>query len=82
VLNADERRDADQYGLGKEKFAARKDLARISQDWFDRLAAQRITWLVADADDVGINAILTTPEGRRRSVLVAQYGDVRVFRLE
>jgi hypothetical protein len=75
-------RDNDQYGLGAKKLAARRDLARVSQDWFDRLAAEQVTWLVADADDAAINAAVDCPAGQRRTVLAAQYGKVRVFRLQ
>jgi hypothetical protein len=82
VLNADERRDNDPYGLGTQKFAAREDLDRITQDWFDRLAAQQVTWLVTDADDLGINATLASAEGRCRAVLAAQYDNLQVFRLK
>jgi hypothetical protein len=71
----------DVYGFGEEKLAARIDLARISEDWLDRLAAQHVKWLVTDADDGAINAILERPEGQRTAVLAAQYGNVRVFRL-
>ena len=73
--------DNDANGLGGQKFAARLDLARISQDWFDRLAAQHISWLVADADDVDINAILARPEAKSRAVLAAQYGSIRIFKV-
>ena len=72
----------DAYGLGEKKLTDRKNLATISNDWFDRLAAQHITWLVTDADDSRLNITLETPEGQRRSLLPAQFGNVRVFRLE
>ncbi|MGH7087758.1 MAG: hypothetical protein ACREFQ_02545, partial [Stellaceae bacterium] len=78
---APERTD-DAYGLGAKKLAARRDLNRISPDWFDRLAAQRVTWLVTDPSDRAIDALVKSPEARQRAILVAQYGDVRVFRLE
>ena len=38
--------DDDEYGLGKDKFAARKGLASISETWVDRLLAEHITWVV------------------------------------
>jgi hypothetical protein len=41
----------DVYGLGEEKLAGRRDLARVSEDWFDRLAVHRVNWLVTDVDD-------------------------------
>jgi hypothetical protein len=72
----------DAYGLGEKKLTDRKNLATISNDWFDRLAAQHIIWLVTDADDSRLNITLATPEGQRRSLLAAQFGNVRVFRLE
>ncbi len=71
----------DQYGLGEKKLAARKHLASISETWFERLAAEHVSWLVTDSDDVAISSILECPEGQHRAVLVAQYGNVRVFRI-
>ena len=71
----------DAYGLGETKLVIRRNLANISDDWFDRLAAEHITWLVTDGDDVAINALLECPEGRDRAVLAARYGKVRVFRI-
>jgi hypothetical protein len=73
--------DDDGYGLGREKFAARKGLASISETWFDRLSAEHITWVVTDAEDKGLNAILDSPEGQDKAGIVAQYGSVRVFHL-
>jgi hypothetical protein len=81
-LYATEREPDDVYGLGAEKFAGRQDLARISDDWFDRLVAEHVTWLVADDDDVAINSVLECPEGQRRALLAARYGKVRVYRLQ
>jgi hypothetical protein len=80
-INAAETADNDVYGLGEEKFAARRDLTRISESWFDRLEAQHIAWMVTDSDDIAINTILEGPEGRVRAALVAQYGKVRVFHI-
>jgi hypothetical protein len=74
--------DNDQYGLGKDKFAARRDLAMISETWFDRLLAEHVTWVVTDAEDNRINTLLDTPEGQRRAVLTRQYGNVRIFHLQ
>jgi hypothetical protein len=72
----------DVYGLGPEKFAARKELRSISGDWFDRLLAEHVTWVVADADDITITTALECQEGQRRAVLAAQYGKVRVFHIQ
>lgn len=74
--------DNDQYGLGKDKFAARRDLATISETWFDRLLAEHVTWVVTDAEDNRINTVLDSPEGQRRAVLIRQYGNVRIFHLQ
>jgi hypothetical protein len=71
----------DAYGLGEEKLAARRDLARVSETWLDRLSAAHVVWIVADPDDPAIEAVLAFPAGRRRALLAAQYGNVRVFRL-
>ncbi len=73
--------DNDAYGLGKGKFAARKELASISETWLDRLAAEHVAWVVTDPDDVAINAVLDGAEEQGRAVLAAQFGEVRVFRL-
>ena len=69
------------HGLGASKFAARQNLASISQTWLDRLSAEHVTWVVTDPDDAAINAILEFPEEQGRAVLVAEYGRVRVFRI-
>ena len=53
----------------------------MSETWLDRLSAAHVVWIVTDPDDTAIEAILTSPEGRRRGLLAAQYGNVRVFRL-
>jgi hypothetical protein len=74
--------DNDAYGLGKQKFAARRDLASISQTWFDRLAAEHVSWLVTDPEDVAINVALQGNDEQGRAVLAAQFGEVRVFRLQ
>lgn len=79
-MYASDSRDNDMYGLGKEKFARRKSLARISETWFNRLAAEHVTWIVTDADNSAVNAALASPEGQRRAVQAAQYGKVRVYR--
>jgi hypothetical protein len=72
--------DNDPFGLGQQKFSARKDLANISDTWLDRLSAEHVAWVVTDSDDVAINAVLDGPEAGGRAVLAAQYGNVRVFR--
>jgi hypothetical protein len=72
----------DVYGLGEGKFAARRNLAHVTETWFERLSAEHVTWVVTDPEDVTINAVLECPEGRRRAVLAARYGKVRVFRLQ
>lgn len=72
----------DEYGLGEKKLEARRDLARISPDWLDRLMAQHVTWIVADTDDAAIGAAIASPEGRHQPMLVAQFGKVRVFHVE
>ena len=69
----------DMRGLGARKFAARQNLARISQTWLDRLSAEHVTWVVTDPDDAAINAILESTEEQGRAVLAAQYGNVRIF---
>jgi hypothetical protein len=74
--------DNDAYGLGKKKFVARADLSRISETWFDRLAAEHVSWLVTDPKDVAINAVLQGNEEQARVALAAQFGEVRVFRLQ
>jgi hypothetical protein len=71
----------DAYGLGEEKLTARRDLARVSENWLDRLSAAHVVWIVTDPDDSAIEDVLASPEGRRRALLAAQYGNVRVFRL-
>jgi hypothetical protein len=75
-------RDNDVYGLGKKKFAARRDLAGISETWFDRLAAEHVSWVVTDLEDVAINAMLDGNEEPGRAVLAAQFGEVRVFHVQ
>jgi hypothetical protein len=80
VFPADNGKD-DVYGFGEKKFAARKDLVNISESWFDRLAAEHVTWVAVDPDDVAIDTILQCPQGRDRAVLAAQYGEVRIFRI-
>jgi hypothetical protein len=81
-LYATERGGDDVYGLGETKFASRRDLSYITDTWFERLSAQHVTWLVTDPEDIVINTMLEGPCGRRRAVLAAQYGKVRVFRLQ
>jgi len=73
--------DNDPYGLGITKFAARKNLDTVSEDWLDRMAAQRVTWLVTDADDAEINDILACPEAKSRAVLTTWYGRIRIFKI-
>jgi hypothetical protein len=80
-MYASDRRDNDMYGLGKIKFVARKDLTKISENWFDRMAAENVTWVVTDPSDTAINSILECTEGQRVAVLVAQYGKVRIYHL-
>jgi hypothetical protein len=80
-MYASDRRDDDMYGLGKEKFVARKNLDRVSKNWLDRLAVENVTWVVTDFVDTEINSILECTEGQRLAALVAQYGDVRVYHL-
>jgi hypothetical protein len=72
----------DQYGLGKEKFTARAQLAAITENWLDRLTAEHISWVVTDPDDVEINAILEREESTARVALAKQFGNVRVFRIK
>ena len=62
--------------------SARRALARISPDWLDRLLAQHVTWIVADADDAEIGAAVASPEGRHQPMLVVQFGKVRVFHVD
>jgi hypothetical protein len=77
-----ESEDNDQYGLGRELYAARLELVSVSKTWLDRLSAAHVGWIVADPDDLAINTILDRPESRGRIVLAAQYGKVRVFRMK
>jgi hypothetical protein len=79
---AEKGHDDDEYGLGAAKLKARRDLARISPDWLDRLSAEHVTWVIADSDDVAINAVLDCLEGRQRALLTAEYGEVRVYHLK
>jgi lysylphosphatidylglycerol synthetase-like protein (DUF2156 family) len=72
----------DVYGLGESKLMARKNLNNISETWFDRLVAAHVNWVVTDREDIAINAIFECIEGKGKTVLAAQYGRVRVFRLE
>ena len=72
----------DQYGLGKEKFTARAELAAITENWLDRLTAEHISWVVTDPDDAEINAILERGESKARVALAKQFGNVRVFRIK
>jgi len=71
----------DAYGLGEAKFAARLNLANISETWIDRLSAEHVTWVVTDADDSAINTLLARPEQQAKLALAAQYDDVRIFRI-
>jgi hypothetical protein len=80
-MYASDSRDNDMYGLGRKKFVARKDLTKISENWLERLAAEKVTWIVTDSGDTEINAILERTEGQHMAALVAQYGDVRVYHL-
>jgi hypothetical protein len=80
-MYAADSRDDDMYGLGKKKFTARKNLAKVSENWLDRIAAQNVTWVVTDSDDTAINSILECTQGQRMAALVAQYGEVRVYHL-
>ena len=59
----------DIYGLGEVKFAARKNLSDISEDWLERLAAEHVTWIVANSKDAAVNAALelATREARSRA---------------
>ena len=78
-MYASDRRDNDMYGLGKKKFVARKNLAILSENWLDRLAAENVAWVVTGSDDTAINSILECAEGQHRAALVAQYGAIRVY---
>ena len=72
----------DQYGLGEEKFAAKAQLAAITENWLDRLTAEHISWVVTDLADVEINAILERAASKARVALVKRFGNVRVFRIK
>jgi hypothetical protein len=72
----------DSYGLGEEKFAARVQLAAITENWLDRLTAEHVSWVVTDSDDVEINALLERGENKARVALAKQFGNVRVFRIK
>jgi hypothetical protein len=80
-MYASDSRDDDMYGLGKDKFIARKNLVKISENWLDRLAAENVTWVVTDSDDKAISSILECTEGQRMAVLVEQYGQVHLYHL-
>ena len=80
-MYASDRRDDDMYGLGKEKFVARKNFDKVSENWLDRLAVENVTWVVTDSGDTAINSILECTEGQRLAALAAQYGEVRVYHL-
>jgi hypothetical protein len=68
---------------GSEKLSSwRGDVLATSDDWFDRLSAQNVAWIVTDPDDIAIGAILDRPKGRQRASLAAQYGNVRIFHLD
>jgi hypothetical protein len=71
----------DQYGLGEAKFAARAQLAAVTQNWLDRLKAEHISWVVTDPDDIEINAILDRAESKGGVALLKQFGNVRVFHI-
>jgi hypothetical protein len=71
----------DMYGLGEAAFSARRNLSDVSDTWFDRLSTEHVVWIVTDPDDTAIEAALASPEGRRRTLLAAQYGKVRVYHL-
>jgi hypothetical protein len=64
----------DSYGLGEEKFAARVQLAAITENWLDRLTAEHVSWVVTDSDDVEINALLERGEHKARVALAKQFG--------
>jgi len=72
----------DQYGLGEEKFAAKAQLAAITENWLDRLTAEHISWVVTDLADVEINAILERAASKARVALAKRFGNVRVFRIK
>jgi hypothetical protein len=74
--------DNDAYGLGKQKFAARKALAEISESWFGRLAEEHVSWVVTDPKDATINAALDCSGEQGKAVLAARFGEVRVFHLQ
>jgi hypothetical protein len=78
---AEDGKDNDAYGLGEEKLAARRSLSAVSEAWFDRLAAENVTWVVTDSGDTEINSILECTGGQRTAALVAQYGEIRVYHL-
>jgi hypothetical protein len=61
---------------------ARVQLAAITENWLDRLAAEHISWVVTDSDDIEINAILERAENKARVALAKQFGNVRVFRIK
>ena len=60
--------DDDEYGLGKDKFAARRGLANISETWFDQVLAEGISWVVTDAKDARLNAIFELAGGAGQSL--------------
>ena len=81
VYPADSRNN-DQYGLGEKKFAAKAQLAAITENWLDRLTAEHISWVVTDLADVEINAILERAASKARVALAKRFGNVRVFRIK
>jgi hypothetical protein len=80
-MYASDSRDNDMYGLGQKKFETRKDLARISGNWLDRLLSEHVSWVVTDPENTAENAVLDCAEGQGRVSLAAQYGNIRVFHI-
>ena len=66
------------HGLGASKFAARQNLASISQTWLDRLSAEHVTWVVTEPDDAAINAILSLPRSKVEPYWWQSTGEFRV----
>jgi len=80
-MYASDRRDNDMYGLGEEKFIARKNLGNLSVPWLDRVVAENVTWIITDPSDAAINSLLECTDGQQIAALVAQFGEVRIYHL-
>jgi hypothetical protein len=77
---SEDQRD-DPYGLGEELYRARIDLKRISEDWVTRLSRQNVNWIVSDASETQLNAVLDSAVREDTVSTVKQFGQIRISRL-